>query len=155
MAGRRWGPGSLQGVRPCGGLLEPGLRESDGAAGRVWDASVGDWSARLLVVLLLRFWCLLTPNSSVASQYGRTALMLAADYGEESCVGMLLACGADTTLRNKVWRPAWADAGGRAAPDTPVPLALNSGPRAPHGALCSCFGGAAGRIARVLVTWVI
>ena len=118
----------MQGVRPCGGLLEPGLRESDGAAGRAWDASVGDWSARLLVVWLLHFRCL-TPNSSFASQDGRTALMKAAGYCNESCVGILLALGADTTLRDKVWRPAWAGAGGRAAPDTPVPLALNFGPR--------------------------
>ena len=44
-----------QGLWQFGGLIEPGPRESDGAAGRAWDASVGDWSARLLVVWLLRF----------------------------------------------------------------------------------------------------
>ena len=98
MARRRWGPPGVCGIV---GLLEPGLRESDGAAERTWDASVGVWSARLLVVSLLRFRCL-TQNAPIASQYGNTALMLAASTGKESCVGMLLACGADTTLGDEV-----------------------------------------------------
>ena len=44
-SGNGWeAPGGMviAGCEACGGLLEPGLRESDGAAGRAWDASVGD-----------------------------------------------------------------------------------------------------------------
>ena len=98
MARRRWGPPGVCGIV---GLLEPGLRESDGAAERTWDASVGVWSARLLVVSLLRFRCL-TPNAPIALQNGNTALMVAIDKYFVSCVGMLLACGADTTLGDEV-----------------------------------------------------
>ena len=71
---------------------------------------MGVWSARLLVVSLLRRRCLML-NLAIAAQDCRTALMEATIRGNKTCVCMLLAGGADVTLRDKVWWPVWAAAG--------------------------------------------
>lgn len=87
-------------LETLGILLEAGADVNKGTRRGLYpihEAVDGDWGSPSSVRVLIEHGA----DLNVRDEGGNTALMLAANRGEVRCISLLLAAGADRTLRNK------------------------------------------------------